>query len=271
MAFASVVVPASRTQLIDRCLDSLLRTDCGDFEVVVVARQGFSYSRPDRRVHVIEQGGSGMANARNRGIQGSCGKIIAFTDEDCIVSRQWLSSLLRAFDDPETGGAGSIIESYGNRIASLWDAAYIKPGGLVEKYGYLRANDTNLCTTSAAFRAEVIKGMAGFDESLSSGEDYDLSVRVKQAGFKLALVPEARVWHEGPSTLRSVAGQQRRMAQGDLDLAIKYSRKAVRSRLLAAIAYDPVMSLPYGLTHGLPALPAFVFFKSCCRFAGSIL
>ncbi len=79
----------------------------------------------------------------------------------------------------------------------------------MEKYGYLRDNDTYLCASSAAFRAEVIKGLAGFDESLPSGEDYDLSVRVKQAGFKLALVPEARAWHEGPSSLRSVAGQQR--------------------------------------------------------------
>src|SRR5271157_1391187 len=217
MVGASIVVPAGRAKLVDRCLGSLLHMGYKDMEIIVVTRQGLNYSHPDRRVRVIEQDGAGVSNARNCGIRASVGKFIAFTDDDCVVSGQWLGSLLRAFEDPEVGGAGSIREAYNprNAIASMWDASYIKPGGLMDKYGYLRDHDTYLCTSSAAYRAEVIKGLAGFDESLPSGEDYDLSSRVKKAGFKLALVPEARVWHEHPTTLAGVARQQRWLAQGD--------------------------------------------------------
>lgn len=272
MTTASVVVPAGRPRLVDRCLGSIFAMDFQDFEAIVVTRPGIKYSYSDRRVRVIEQDGSGVSNARNCGIRASSGRFIAFTDDDCVVSRQWLGSLIKAFDDSEVGGAGSIREAYNPRsaIASMWDASYIRPGSLVKKYGYLREHDTYLCTSSAAYRAEVIRGLAGFDELLPAAEDYDLSLRVKKAGFRLVLVPEARVWHEHPASLASVARQQRWMAKGDLALAKKYSKKAVRLKLLAAIPYYSLASVPYGLTHKQPALPAFVLFKCSARFAGSL-
>ncbi len=273
MVRASVVIPAGRKELIDRCLGSLLTMDAGDFEAIVVVRPGFAYSHGDPRVRVVEQSGKGVSNARNCGIREARGKVIAFTDDDCVVSRRWLGSLLRPFEDPEVGGSGSIREAYNphDPIASMWDAAYIMPGSLVQKYGYLRDHDTYLCTSSAAYRAEVIRGLAGFDEALPSGEDYDLSARVKKSGFRLALVPEARVWHEHPVSLRSVARQQRWLAQGDLALAKKYAWKAMRLKLLAAIPYCALASVPYALARGMPALPAFVFFRSAARFAGTLI
>jgi cellulose synthase/poly-beta-1,6-N-acetylglucosamine synthase-like glycosyltransferase len=273
MVQASVVVLAGHGELADRCLNSLLTMDLRDVEVIVVVRRGFAYSHRDPRVRVIEQGGRGVSNARNCGIREAGGNVIAFTDDDCVVSRQWLSSLMGAFDDPEVGGAGSIREAYNPHqwMASLLDASYVIPGSLVQKYSYLRDHDTFLCTSSAAYRAEVIKGLAGFDESLPSGEDYDLSVRVKRSGFRLALVPEARVWHEHPSTLRGVARQQLWHAQGDLALARKYARKAIRLRLLMAIPYSSLAAVPYSVAHGVPALPAFIFFRSASRFVGSLM
>jgi len=273
MTAASVIVPASQRKLADRCLGSLLAMDCRDYEVIVVAGPGLAYSHKDPRVRVVGQGGMDMSGARNRGIREAGGKVIAFTDDDCVVSRQWLGSLLRAFEDPEVGGAGSIPEAYNPHepIASLWDASYIVPGSLVQKYGYLRDHDTFLCTSSAAYRAEVIRGLAGFDESLPSGEERDLAMRVKRSGFKLALVPEARVWREHPASLKGVARRQRRHAQGDIALARKYAQKAIRLRLLLAIPYGSLASVPFSVTHDMPALPAFVFFNSAARFVGSLI
>lgn len=273
MASASVVVPAGRPLLIGRCLNSLLTMDFVSYEVIVVVRPGASYSHKDPRVKVVEQTGKGVSNARNCGVRAATGRIIAFTDDDCVVSRQWLASLARAFEDPEVGGAGSIREAYNphSSIASLWDASYLTPGSLVQKYGYLRDHDTHLCTSSAAYRAEVIRGLAGFDESLPSCEDYDLSMRVKRAGFRLALVPEARVWHEHPSTLLGVARQQRWLAQGDVALARKYAKGAVRLKLLAAIPYKALAAIPFSISHDMLALPVFVFFKCASRFMGSLM
>jgi cellulose synthase/poly-beta-1,6-N-acetylglucosamine synthase-like glycosyltransferase len=269
---ASVVVPASRPKLIGRCVDSLLAMGTGDFEVIVVTRPGVKYSNPDSRLRVLEQDGSGTPNALNCGIRAAAGRFIAFTGEDCVVSRYWLEYLLGAFDDSEAGGAGSIPEAFDPRsgIASLEDAAAVWPGGLIKKYERMRKHGIYLCASSAAYRAEVVRGLAGFDELLPAGEDLDLSGRVKAAGFRLALVPQARVWREYPTSLGSVARQQRTMATGDLALAGKYRQKAVRLKLLAAIPYYSIASIPYGLSHGQPALPAYVFFKGVARFSGSL-
>lgn len=273
MVAASVVIPAGRVDTVGRCIQSILAMDNKDFEVIVVIRKGAAYSHSDRRVRVVEQSGAGVSNARNTGIAEAAGRIIAFTDDDCVVSGQWLGSLLRAFEDPEVGGAGSIREAYNhqNSMASMWDAFYITVGGLVDKYAYLREHDTYLCTSSAAYRAEVIKGLSGFDESLPSAEDYDLSKRVQKAGFKLALVPEARVWHEHPMSLKGMIRQQFWLARGDMALAKKYSRRAMRLKLLLAIPLYSMGSVPYALTHSMPALPGFIFVQCASRFTGTLM
>ncbi|MCD1293720.1 hypothetical protein CUJ83_01755 [Methanocella sp. CWC-04] len=273
----SIVIPAGRTDIVNRCLDSLVKMDYKDFEAIVVVKQGLKYSYPDGRVTVVEQDGRGVSNARNCGISKARGKIIAFTDDDCVVSRMWLGSLLKAFDDPEVGGAGSIREAYNAEepLASMWDFSYLTMGSLSDKYMYLSRRDIYLCTSSAAFRADIIKCIGGFDESLPSGEDYDLSRRVKESGFKLALVPEARIKHEHPATWEDMIRQQMWFARGDIGLARKYSKKGIRLRLLMSVPFYSLLSIPNALKiDGMKnkvVFPVFIFVKCGSRFLGSIV
>ncbi len=73
---------------------------------------------------------------------------------------------------------------------------------------------TGLCVTAVAL-AEA----GGWSGSFT--EDLDLTVRLLLAGHRVQYLPEAKVWDEKPTDLRSAVGQRRRWASG---------RTAVRRR-----------------------------------------
>ena len=56
-------------------------------------------------------------------------------------------------------------------------------------------------TMSWASRREVLDELGGFDERFPRCQDVDLSYRVVQAGYRLAFVPEAVVYHRNEPTL----------------------------------------------------------------------
>ena len=99
-----VVATRERTGLLAACLDSLARLDYPDYEVVIVdndpvtddtaklirdrAEPGIRYARENRR---------GLAAAHNCGLQLAEGTIVAFTDDDVIVDRHWLTEVAEGF------------------------------------------------------------------------------------------------------------------------------------------------------------------------------
>ncbi len=48
-------------------------------------------------VRYVKEQKQGLSHARNRGIQESLGKYVAFTDDDAVVDKRWVSSLYETF------------------------------------------------------------------------------------------------------------------------------------------------------------------------------
>ena len=113
---ATVVMPAYKaTATLRTALQSLLdqagRPDT--FEIIVVddaspddtADLAESFIAPaaehgiDLRVMRLARNG-GPARARNAGAVEAGGEVIIFTDSDCELTPEWLSQMLRGFDDP---------------------------------------------------------------------------------------------------------------------------------------------------------------------------
>lgn len=94
----SVIVPNfNYAQYLGACIESVLAQTYGDFELIVVD-DGSSDGSPqiarnftDPRVRVIVQANAGVSAARNRGVQASSGRWIAFLDSDDL----WTPDSLR--------------------------------------------------------------------------------------------------------------------------------------------------------------------------------
>ncbi len=54
-------------------------------------------------VHIVEQSAPGLSNARNAGVARANGEIIAFTDDDCYPSPDFLTQIQKAFADSRVG------------------------------------------------------------------------------------------------------------------------------------------------------------------------
>ena len=100
----SVVIPVYNpgTSNLRICLDSLSDQTCKDFEVIMIddgstdgcAAVCDDYSAKNAKFRTIHQKNSGVAHARNRGIEAAKGEYITFIDSDDYVAREHIQSYL---------------------------------------------------------------------------------------------------------------------------------------------------------------------------------
>jgi GT2 family glycosyltransferase len=201
---ATVIVPAYNAEAtIDECVRSLLELRyAGKLELRVVDNHSSdgtaaALRRYEDRIVVLDERKRGAAAARNAGLAGAEGEVIAFTDADCAVDPDWLARLVVPLQDPGVGIAGGTI------LAA-------EGGNEVERFGeeihdHRRAIEVlrppYAITMSWASRREVLRELGGFDERFRRGQDVDLSYRAIQAGYRLAFVAEAVVFHRNEDTL----------------------------------------------------------------------
>jgi mycofactocin system glycosyltransferase len=123
--------------------------------------------------------------------------LVAFVDTDVELTDGWLEPLLAHFADPAVGlvaprvrslGSGSVLERYEQTSSPLDlgpEPARVRPGTRVS---YVPA-------AAIVCRAEAIRQIGGFDESMRYGEDVDLVWRLAAAGWRCRYEPAAEVWH----------------------------------------------------------------------------
>lgn len=122
----SVIVPVYNVEkYLKRCIESLLRQDYTDYEVILVDDGSKDNSGKicdefeGEKVKVYHKENSGLSDARNFGIKKARGEYITFIDSDDFVSDDYLSELMKIIEeencemvqcDYEKGSADRISE-----------------------------------------------------------------------------------------------------------------------------------------------------------------
>lgn len=216
----SVIVPTvDRAELLLECVESILRNDFTDFEILVVDQdpdKGLSAQlsarfEGDSRINYLSLDEASASKARNLGIRHARGEILAFVDDDLEVDTGWLGAYVSAFAsvEPRPG-------MLGGRVDPLW--ASTRPGWLPEEREYLLGlynkgkvlvpmPDTDLpITANCAVPRAVVDEVGTFDERIGfsysrkramiGGEDSLFSLAVKRANYSIYYQPHARAWHK---------------------------------------------------------------------------
>jgi glycosyltransferase involved in cell wall biosynthesis len=209
----SVIIPTrGRPAQLAACLASLSAQEFArkDFEVVVVDDGGVPpvddhvapfRARLDLKVHA--QANAGPAAARNRGASLARGRLLAFTDDDCLPDPRWLAALaarLAATPDALVGG---------RTFNALASNAYSATSQLIIDvvYEHYNANEGGarfFASNNFAARAELFREAGGFDESFRCSEDRDFCDRWLARGRGLVYAPEAVVGHAHALGARSL-------------------------------------------------------------------
>lgn len=191
-----VITSFDRRELLRQCLEALFAQQLthGSFEVVVVdngsrdgtaemlteiaqaARCGFLAARVEANL--------GIATARNLGVQLARGRLIAFTDSDCLATPTWLQAC---------------VESMGDGVGIVQGCTAPEPSktpSLFSHYIVTDHLDGSYSTSNICYRRRAIVEVGGFDPSCDYWEDTDLGWRVLGLGWAAEFAAEAMVYHQ---------------------------------------------------------------------------
>ena len=250
----SVVVPTyNRKELLEGCIDSLLKQSYPKYEIIVVddgSTDGTKkllekYSKKNPNLKFFTQENKGSYAARNLGIKNSKGEIICFTDDDCIADKDWIKNLIEGYTDDSVGGVGGKIASYSPQ--TLLE----RYSGVIDLLNQEEYTKVFFMTANASYRRSVLKRVKGFDIYFRNGGDVDIGIRVILSGYDLAYNPRAIVYHKHRATLKGLIKQKYFHGRGYSCLHKKYTKNFnpkkqilfLSSKLLQGIVLYPLMIL----------------------------
>ncbi|MDB4540226.1 glycosyltransferase [bacterium] len=223
----SFVIPARNEELhLDACLRSLkgqstISENPLKLQLIVVDN-----ASTDRTVEIASQHEATIVNvppgnpgrARNAGVKHACHEYIAFIDADCVLPENWFVSTRNTLKQPQVVAVGC------PQAGTPRDAPWVERVWVNTIIPAASAN-TKRVTWLPAFnlllkRADFL-AVGGFDESLETCEDSDLSYRLGQTG-KLVCNAATPVRHLGESrTLAEFFQREMWRSRGNLASARK--------------------------------------------------
>lgn len=174
---------------------------------------------------LFEETRPGSYAARNKGIAHANGEILAFTDSDCLPDTNWLSNALEIFDKDTQKKLGILTGPvplfYKNPKKLTAAEVYEKYTGFTtEAY----ANEGHAITANWFSYRKVLLEFGGFNETLKSNGDSDLSKKIT-GQFEIQYSPNVIVRHPSRYFVSEVVYKYRRVLGGT------YQRKFKKSRL----------------------------------------
>lgn len=141
----------------------------------------------------------GLSSARNAGIANARGKYIAWTDDDCVVSSDWLEAIVNTFNkNPDISMLGGRVLLYDPTDYPVSIKTSVVPERLSRTITFPGAL---LYGCNMAFRRSLVDQIGNFDvrfgagSSLRAAEDAELVYRAFTAGFDVCYAPDVVVYH----------------------------------------------------------------------------
>jgi GT2 family glycosyltransferase len=203
---ASVILCThNRSRLLGRALRSLSRQTAApdEFEIVVVddgstdgtAEVCSSAGRDMPNLRYAAMGRNcGLAAAANRGIRTAKGRLLLFTDDDCIAQRDWVKCLAASLErHPITVGAiQSPLSSY---VQFCYNISQFHPFMSRPREGWARS----IAGGNMGIRRSLLEQLGGFDEA-SRVPDMEFLFRAWSRGHRVRFVPRAVIIHDPDRT-----------------------------------------------------------------------
>jgi glycosyltransferase involved in cell wall biosynthesis len=207
-AISLVICTKNRAGHLQGCLEALAATeyDPRRWELIVVNNGSTDHTNAvlqrfaDRvpfRATVVEEPRPGQSRARNAGVKVSRSPLVAFTDDDCYIARDFLTRVVEGFRNPRYGYIGGRVLLHDpsdapETIKEDDQAEEIAPHTIVPP-GFIHG-------ANMSFRREVWESVGGFDPLFGPGarfvaDDVDFLARASQAGFAGAYLPGPVVRH----------------------------------------------------------------------------
>ena len=225
----SIIVPVyNRPGEVKELLDSLKAQTVKPFELLII--EDGSKERCDHlldhyrsffTIHYYYKDNSGRSDTRNYGMARATGDYLLFFDSDVILPPSYFENLdaTLSYDYCDCfGGPDAADDSFSDMqkavshaMTSFWTTGGIRGGkAVMEKF----------CprTFNMGLSRKVYERVGDFKDMM--GEDIDLSIRIRNAGFTIRLIREVFVYHKRRIDLRRFFKQVNNFGQARIWLQL---------------------------------------------------
>ena len=228
-ALFSVLIPTKNGgKLLLRCLKSLYKHGPAGLHVVIIADGapdllGIRYELPDTmslELVALERS-FGFCYAVNRGLEVVRHEWVQLLNDDAFVTEKWFEPILACLKDPQLGAVsplilqdkpGEIVDSAGDTVHT-WGRIRKRYRGRPARVVPKVVHPVLACGGCAGFfRAVALREIGGWDEALVAYfDDVDVSLRLREAGWKIVCQPHSIVIHSGSQSYGPPVGKVLRL------------------------------------------------------------
>ncbi|WP_276088310.1 glycosyltransferase [Pedobacter sp. JY14-1] len=204
--FFSIIIPLyNRPQEIDELLHSLTKQTYLQFEVLVIEDGSVKDAKAiveryagQLDLHYYVKTNSGQGFSRNFGFERARGDYFVIFDSDCLIPEDYLQTVsdylyehkLDAYGGPDAahGSFTPVQKAISYAMTSPFTTGGIR--GNRKHIGQFHPRSFNMGVSR-----KVWETVGGFTLT-RLGEDIEYSIRIHEAGFKIGLIPDAKVYHK---------------------------------------------------------------------------
>ncbi|MCG8430196.1 MAG: glycosyltransferase family 2 protein [Candidatus Omnitrophica bacterium] len=217
-----VIVNYNGKEYLLPCLESVFRSAYPAYEVILVdnastdgsIEEALRYFSSEKRLRISRSDTNELyTGGYNIGIRLARGEYVVCLNNDTEVDSGWLREIALIMQDAQIGAAVPKILVYGSEPARIdYCGAAIDRHGFAVGYGageadkgqFDRLSDVFYAGGTAMVLRRSVLGQVGlFDPKFGMHwEETDLSWRIRLAGYRIVVVPGARVYHKGSLTMK---------------------------------------------------------------------
>jgi GT2 family glycosyltransferase len=196
----SVIIPTLGRDMLEGCLQSIADGSAWPKMIIIVDQSSSPrisawaerYQSMGMDIKYIASSQKGVAAGRNRGIESCNTEYVAFTDDDCMVEKDWLVSMAASLMNYPAAVITGRVEPGGEGVS-----VSIKTSTQPQIYTRPLLKEDVLYPNNMGCSKSVFSKVGLFDERnfLRAAEDNDWAYRAQRSGIHIIYYPEVIVRH----------------------------------------------------------------------------
>jgi len=230
---------------------------------------------PSLRV-ILSESNRGFAGGMNLGMRQARGDVFILLNSDTVVPKGMIGRIADAVrSNPRTGLLGPVTNAAGNEQGIFTSGEDVRKA-LEEGLAFANAQAASrpvpayrLDFCCVALSRDAYEEVGELDEAFGRGyyEDFDYSLRARQAGLELGVIEDAFVYHQGSVSFKSLGKETRNLIARNKVLLLKKHGKGVwfphsREANLAVLRHYALLSRTGGAPPRIRILNRLAFARA---------
>ena len=211
-----IIVNYNGKELLQKCLDSLLKVNYNNFEIILVDNNStdgsieFITKNYPSLIIIKLDSNKGFAEPNNVAAKISKGKYLLFLNNDTVVTPNFIFEMVKVM---ETDKKIAICQS----LLLKPDGSVDSSGDFIDHLGVVYNSKTEIDEirevssargASMLVRSDIFEKLDGFDQKFFvTFEDVDLCWRSWILGYRVLIIPTSIVYHEGGITIKKIKSE----------------------------------------------------------------